>query len=104
MIELIWKRTSFHALLIVLLVFAAHSPAIRAGFIWDDADHLTQNPCVIGPLGFKEIWTTPRAIYYPMILTVFWAVHKFIGLNPLPYHLLNLLMHTGSALLLWRVL
>lgn len=104
MSEAIWKRTSFRALVILLLVFAAHSPALRAGFIWDDADHLTQNPCVVGPLGFKEIWTTQRAIYYPMVLTAFWALHKFIGLNPLPYHLLNLSMHAGSVFLLWQVL
>jgi protein O-mannosyl-transferase len=104
MIEETWKRTSVGIAAIILFVVAAHSPALHTGFIWDDADHLTQNPCVIGPLGFKEIWTTPRAIYYPMVLTVFWALHKFVGLSPLPYHLLNLLMHAGSALLLWRVL
>ena len=104
MIEAISKRTSFRAIVIVLFVFAAHSLALRAGFIWDDADHLTENPCVIGPLGFKEIWTTPRAIYYPLARTVYWALHKVVGLNPLPYHLLNGLMYSGSALLLWRVL
>src|SRR6266481_8236018 len=104
MSEAIWKRTSFRTLVIVLLVFAAHSPALRAGFIWDDADHLTQNPCVVGPLGFKEIWITTQAVYYPLVLTAFWALHKFFGLNPLPYHLLNILLHAASAILLWRVL
>jgi len=104
MMEETWKRTSVGIAAIILFIVAAHSPALHAGFIWDDADHLTQNPCVIGPLGFKEIWTTPRAIYYPMVLTVFWALHKFIGLNSFPYHLLNLLMHAGSAVLLWHVL
>src|SRR5437588_8694832 len=104
MINNVWKLTSIRVAALVLLVIAAYWPALSAGFIWDDADHLTQNPCVIGPLGFREIWTTPRAIYYPMVLTVFWALHKIVGLNPLPYHLLNVLLHSGSAILLWQVL
>jgi tetratricopeptide (TPR) repeat protein len=77
---------------------------LYAGFIWDDESHLTRNPCVIGPLGLKEIWTSAQAVYYPLVLTVFWALHKFVGLNPLPYHALNVLFHAASALLLWRVL
>jgi tetratricopeptide (TPR) repeat protein len=92
------------ALLLAILVLIAYAPVYRAGFIWDDESHLTQNPCVVGPLGLKEIWTTARAVYYPLVLTTFWAVHKFAGLNPLPYHVLNVLIHAGSALLLWRVL
>jgi len=31
-------------------------------------------------------------------------VHKFAGLSPWPYHLLNVLLHAGSAVLLWQVL
>jgi tetratricopeptide (TPR) repeat protein len=79
-------------------------PVLRAGFIWDDESHLTQNPCVIGPLGLKEIWTSTRAVYYPLVLTSFWAIHKFAGLHPLPYHILNVSLHAASAILLWRVL
>ncbi len=89
---------------IVLITAAAYWPVLKAGFIWDDDDHLTRNPCIIGPLGFKEIWTSIRAFYYPLVLTTFWLLHKLVALNPLPYHALNVLIHAGSALLLWRVL
>jgi protein O-mannosyl-transferase len=92
------------ALALAALVIAAYLPALRAGFIWDDDFHLTQNPCVTGVLGFKKIWTTGRGVYYPLVVTTFWIVHKFAGLNPLPYHLLNILMHSCAAILLWRVL
>jgi tetratricopeptide (TPR) repeat protein len=77
---------------------------LRAGFIWDDESHLTRNPCVVGPLGLKEIWTTTQAVYYPLVLTTFCSLHKLFGLNPLPYHLLNIFLHAASAILLWRVL
>ncbi len=99
-----WRRDWLRALLLLALVFIAYNQVFRAGFIWDDESHLTRNPCVIGPLGLKEVWTTTQAVYYPLVLTTFWALHKFVGLNPLPYHALNVLLHAISAILLWRVL
>ncbi|HEU0208844.1 MAG TPA: tetratricopeptide repeat protein [Candidatus Udaeobacter sp.] len=99
-----WRRDWFWALLLSVLVFIAYAQAFRAGFIWDDESHLTRNPCVIGPLGLKEIWTSAQAVYYPLVLTTFWTLHKLIGLNPLPYHALNVLLHASSAILFWRVL
>ena len=99
-----WRRDWFWALLLIAFVFIAYTQVFRAGFIWDDESHLTQNPCVVGPLGLKEIWTTTQAVYYPLVLTTFWALHKFFGLNPLPYHLLNIFLHVASAILLWRIL
>jgi tetratricopeptide (TPR) repeat protein len=99
-----WRRDWFWALLLIAFVFVAYAHVFRADFIWDDESHLTQNPCVVGPLGLKEIWTTTQAVYYPLVLTTFWALHKFVGLNPLPYHALNVLLHAVSAILLWRVL
>jgi len=52
--------------------FYTYTRVFNAGFIWDDESHLTQNPCIIGPLGLKEIWTSTRAVYYPLVLTTFW--------------------------------
>jgi protein O-mannosyl-transferase len=99
-----WKRNWFWALVLIALVFIAYAQVFRAGFIWDDESHLTRNPCVVGPLGLKEIWTSTQAVYYPLALTTFWVLHKFVGLDPLPYHLLNVLLHAASAILLWRLL
>jgi tetratricopeptide (TPR) repeat protein len=100
----LWRRDWFWALLLIAFVFVAYAQVFRADFIWDDESHLTRNPCVIGPLGLKEIWTTAQAVYYPLVLTTFWTLHKFVGLNPFPYHLLNVLLHAASAVLLWRIL
>ena len=91
------------ALLIVALI-VVYQPVWHAGFIWDDDAHLTKNPCIIGPIGFKGIWTTAAATYYPLVLTSFWFQHALWGLNPLPYHLVNVAMHAGCAVLLWGVL
>ena len=100
----IWKRPWLWALFLIALVLIAYARVFAAGFIWDDESHLTQNPCIVGPLGLKEIWTSTRAVYYPLVLTTFWGLHRLLGLNPWPYHILNVLMHAASAILLWRVL
>jgi len=65
---------------------------------------LTANPCIVGPLGLKEIWTTNAADICPFAITTLWVGHALWGLAPLPYHLANILMHAACAILLWRVL
>ena len=99
-----WQREWLWAFLLIALVFISYARVFNADFIWDDESHLTRNPCIVGPLGLKEIWTSARAVYYPLVLTTFWTLHKFVGLAPWPYHLLNVLLHAGSAVLLWQVL
>ena len=88
----------------MLLTVLAYLPALHAGFIWDDDLHLTENPCIVGPLGFMGIWTSGAAVYYPLVLSSFWLMHALWGLNPLPYHLVNIAMHAACAVVLWRVL
>jgi len=89
---------------LVLLTVAAYLPALQGGFIWDDNAHLTENPCVVGPLGLTVIWTGKAARICPLVLTTFWVEHALWGLKPLPYHLVNILMHAACGFVLWRVL
>jgi tetratricopeptide (TPR) repeat protein len=89
---------------LALLVILTYWHALRGGFIWDDDAHLTENPCIVGPLGFSGIWTTPAAVYYPLVLTTFWIEHAIWGLVPMPYHLVSVLVQAGCAVLLWHVL
>ena len=99
-----WRSDPFCAVLLVLATLAAYQPVWHAGFVWDDEMHLTQNPVIVGPLGLADIWTTSAARYFPLVLTTFWLEHALWGLNPLPYHLVNVLLHAACALVLWRVL
>jgi Tfp pilus assembly protein PilF len=92
------------ALLLLFAVALTYQPVWYAGFIWDDDAHITNNPVIIGPLGWKGIWTTSAAWYYPLSLTTFWIEHALFGLNPLPYHLVNVLLHGACAIVLWQVL
>jgi tetratricopeptide (TPR) repeat protein len=94
----------FFAVVLILAVWLVYAPVWPAGFIWDDSSLIVENPSLVGWPGLKEIWTTHQADICPLTLTTIWAIHALWGLTPLPFHLLNLLFHTGCALLLWRVL
>jgi tetratricopeptide (TPR) repeat protein len=99
-----FRRDWLWGLILMLSVILTYTPAWKAGFIWDDDTILTANPCIVGPLGLKEIWTTSAADICPLVLTTFGLEHALWGLEPLPYHLVNVLLHGACAILLWRVL
>ena len=98
------SRDWFLGLGLVLAVGVVYWPVWWAGFVWDDSYHITANPCVVGPLGLKEIWTTSAWRPFPLVITVFWAEHALWGLAPLPFHIVNIFEHAACAVLLWRVL
>jgi tetratricopeptide (TPR) repeat protein len=99
-----FNRDWFLGLTLAFLVILTYSPVWKAGFVWDDDLLLTSNPVITGPLGLKEIWTTSAVDICPLTLTVFWVEHTLWGFAPLPYHLVSVLLHGASAVLLWRVL
>lgn len=101
------RRYQEHIIIFVILfvaVFLAYYPALKAGYIWDDNDHLTENPHLEDLQGLKRIWTSFAGVYYPLALTTFWFMRRIFGLNPLPYHLLNIILHSLNAFLVWLVL
>jgi len=99
-----WHGDWTRGLIMVAAVFLAYQPVWYAGFICDDDYHVRANPCIVGPLGLKEIWTTNAGLFFPLTLTTFWIVHALWGLAPLPYHLMNVFQHALSAVVLWQVL
>jgi tetratricopeptide (TPR) repeat protein len=84
-------------------VIAAHFPASRNAFIWDDDSYLTENVLVQSPDGLGRIWFEPLASpqYYPLVFSTFWLEHRLWGLRPSGYHWVNILLHAGAAILLW---
>ena len=90
---------------LVALTAATYLPALRNGFIWDDDDHLTQNPAMTAPDGLRQIWSSLAVSrYYPLTLTSFWLQRRLWGLNPLPYHAINISFHAANAVLVFLLL
>lgn len=94
------------AIFIAAATIVVYWPAIRGGFIWDDPEYVVNNHTLRTWGGLVEIWTAPRSLpqWYPMVHTTFWTEYRFWGLQPLGYHLVNVILHVGGALLLWRLL
>lgn len=92
-------------LLLVGATLAAYAPAIRAGYIWDDKLHLLDNP-VLKPGGLAQAWVPGTYInYWPLTFSAYWLQDKLWGVaHPAGFHLVNILLHALSALLVWRVL
>jgi tetratricopeptide (TPR) repeat protein len=93
-------------LLLLAATVAAYVPALSAGYIWDDDDHITDNPVLRDAAGLRRIWIDLRALpqFYPLTHTTFWIEYQLWGDQPFGYHLVNILLHALNAVLVWRVL
>jgi tetratricopeptide (TPR) repeat protein len=99
------RQTWLICLLLVVAAFLAYQPVWHAGFIWDDDELLTNNPVVKSADGWYRPWFTASTLdYYPMTFSLWWLEWRLWANNPLGYHLVNVLLHALSAVLLWRVL
>ena len=103
-------RQALGVLALGLLVGVSYLPAVLwGGFVWDDRG-ITESKAIHELSGLWRIWFSPRdalrweAHYWPVVYTTFWLEHKLWGLNPVGYHVVNVLLHFGNTLLLRRLL
>jgi len=101
------QRTTLLSVALVALALLAYANVLaKAGWIWDDDLHVTQNATLTQPDGLAHIWlqrgATPQ--YYPLVFTTFWIEHQLWGDHAHGYHLVNVLLHAASACLLWVIL
>lgn len=91
---------------IIALTLIAYIPAMQGGYIWDDDHYVHNNPNLTSVGGLARIWAEPKASpqYYPLVFTTFWLEHAVWGVNPLGYHVVNVLLHSASAILLFGIL
>ncbi len=73
----------------------AFAPGLEGAFLWDDGRSIVENPHV-RHLG----WTTLTRTSRPLVQLSFALNHAQAGLDPWPYHLLNLAFHLLTALAL----
>ena len=101
-----WRHEWWLGFFLVAITIIAYQPAWHAGFIWDDDAYVTANPLLTAPDGLRRIWFSfdSPSQYFPLTYTTFFVERALWGLNPAGYHLVNLLLHTANALLVWRVL
>lgn len=104
------------ALLVAVVAFVSFLPALRAGFVYDDTLLIANNPLVRHWQGLLSafaghFWQTQDLgtqgiglTYYRPIVTVSFVLNWLLfGGAPWAFHLVNLLLHAGSAFLATRL-
>ncbi len=108
------KLPSRWILLPIVLSLGIWSLSLGNGFVWDDHVLIEKNAATLGSLSPKAIfaqdfWTTEtgagRSNYYRPLVTLSYAVdYALFGLNPVGYHLTNILLHTANVALVFLLL
>ena len=101
----LWRQDWLLTLLLVIVTMLAYLPAWNGTPIWDDDAHTNQTGTAF-PGGVRT--NLDSAWRYPAVLSIgTYAVlggTPTLGRLPAGYHLLNILLHCASALLLVRIL
>ena len=100
------KRDVVLGVLLCAFTFAVYLPALNGKVLWDDDRHINKMFELQSPGGLGRIWTEPGTTqqYYPLLESVFWLEYHFWGQSTRGYHVVNLLLHFFSALLLVCIL
>src|SRR5438046_3126481 len=92
---------------LVVLIFAAHAPALRATFVWDDTALVLRDPLIrswrLIPEGFNHylfVDATPSDFYRPLQRLTYTAEYALFAEKPAPYHFTNVALHTAAAIVL----
>ena len=81
-------------------------PAFFAAFLWDDKI-IVDLPEQVD--GFADIWLNPSLIefeahYWPVVYTMFRVEHLLWGLDPVGYHVVNVVLHAANTMLIYALL
>ena len=98
---------AFAAALVLLSAFVAMGPALRNGFVnWDDLFFITESAA--GPLSWDMLGRICRGLYphrawYPVFHLSLAVDQALWPGGPAGFHLTNLLLHVGAALVVLRL-
>src|SRR6266853_1773762 len=100
-----WRNYIF-AIALVLTTLLAYRPVWHGTPLMDDQTYLITKPELRSGSGLLSLWMQPQTTkqYHPLVNTVFWIGNKLWGDAMLGYHLVNIFLHSVSALLLWKIL
>jgi len=90
---------------LALITFISFLPSLKNGFVnWDDNKHITENH-LIQSMSFKNIkkmfTNIYENLYQPLVFLSFSIEYYFFKLNPLYYHIDNLILHIINVLLVF---
>ena len=97
------RLTGWVALALVVLTLAVFAPSMLNGFVdWDDEINLTRNLRYRGFTATHIHWILTNMLmghYIPVTWTSFAIDHAIWGMNPVGYHLTNVVLHGVNVVL-----
>src|SRR5438132_10554539 len=92
--------------LVALVTFVAFLPTLHNQFVnWDDVENFLDNPHYrgLGWIQLRWMWTTHLGHYIPLTWMTLGLDYLLWGMNPLGYHLTNLLLHAANAVVFFFI-
>ena len=103
-----------HIVALVSLTLLVWGASLWNGFVWDDRILIQKNEATLSRLSlatvfFSDFWSTETEAgssnyYRPLVTLSYMLDYALYGLNPMGYHLTNLVLHTACVLTLWYLL
>ena len=99
------KRDWFFCLILAVVTLLAYQPAWNGSLLWDDHANMT-TPDLRSLDGLRRVWFEPRTTqqYYPLLYSSYWIQQRIWGDSSTSYHLVNILLHIGCAVLVLKIL
>ena len=106
------KSNRFYCLVITLLIFLAYSNSFQNSFQYDDFHVLVKNPAIKDTAYCHQFFLNPQlgsgtiketSGYRPLLMVSFALNYFFGGSNVLGYHLVNFILHTLCAILVFFI-
>ena len=100
-----WRKALPYTVL-VSATLAIYLQTLAYGFVWDDTQYVVDNFTIqsLKWENFYRIWTTPHLYNYaPLHLLLLALIHGCSGLNPVGFHLAQLILHAACVCLVYYV-
>jgi protein O-mannosyl-transferase len=92
-----WWHYGVALLLSIFAALEVYGPALHGEFLFDDS-YLPFLVPDVADLPLRS-WLGVR----PVLMFSYWLNYQSSGLNPYPYHVVNVLLHAVNALLIWII-
>ena len=109
-----YKRPAVLGLFVVISSLAVYINSLSGDFIWDDIEQIVDNPVIkdirnIPSFFTSDLWrlienpTIGSYYYRPLFLLSLTLDYSLWNLNPLGYHITNLILHAINSLLIYQI-
>lgn len=111
--NLLKKYPALSSWLLILVAAIFFQKVLTCGFVYDDVALVLMNPYVKNAHLWRQVFLTPMwsflgkgaqgTFYRPLGVFLFWLVCRVAGLNPAPYHILQLILYSLGIWTVYRI-